>query len=44
MGLLDFVKDAGEKLFGSGKAKALMEAAVVPESPQPARPSASVDR
>ena len=31
MGLLDFVKDAGEKLFGSGKAKAAMqEAAAAP--------------
>ena len=25
MGLLDFVKDAGEKLFGIGKAKAAMQ-------------------
>jgi nucleoid-associated protein YgaU len=25
MGLLDFVKDAGEKLFGAGKAKAAMQ-------------------
>jgi len=31
MGLLDFVKDAGEKLFGAGKAKAAMqEAAAAP--------------
>jgi nucleoid-associated protein YgaU len=31
MGLLDFVKDAGEKLFGTGKAKAaLQEAAAAP--------------
>ncbi len=31
MGLLDFVKDAGEKLFGVGKAKAAMqEAAAAP--------------
>jgi len=31
MGLLDFVKDAGEKLFGMGKAKAAMqEAAAAP--------------
>ena len=31
MGLLDFVKEAGEKLFGSGKAKATMqEAAAAP--------------
>jgi nucleoid-associated protein YgaU len=31
MGLLDFVKDAGEKLFGTGKAKAAMqEAAAAP--------------
>ena len=31
MGLLDFVKDAGEKLFGSGKAKAAQqEAAAAP--------------
>ena len=31
MGLLDFVKDAGEKLFGGGKAKAAMqEAAAAP--------------
>jgi len=31
MGLLDFVKDAGEKLFGIGKAKATMqEAAAAP--------------
>ena len=31
MGLLDFVKDAGEKLFGAGKAKAaLQEAAAAP--------------
>src|SRR6478735_1452202 len=31
MGLLDFVKDAGEKLFGVGKAKASMqEAAAAP--------------
>ena len=34
MGLLDFVKDAGEKLFGMGKAKASMqEAAAAPEDP-----------
>ena len=25
MGMLDFVRDAGEKLFGSGKAKAAMQ-------------------
>ena len=32
MGLLDFVKDAGEKLFGMGKAKAAMqEAAAAPD-------------
>ena len=31
MGLMDFVKDAGEKLFGAGKAKATMqEAAAAP--------------
>ena len=31
MGLLDFVKEAGEKLFGSGKAKAAQqEAAAAP--------------
>ena len=34
MGLLDFVKDAGEKLFGAGKAKASMqEAAAAPADP-----------
>jgi len=34
MGLLDFVKDAGEKLFGTGKAKASMqEAAGAPADP-----------
>ena len=34
MGLLDFVKDAGEKLFGVGKAKASMqEAAAAPADP-----------
>ena len=34
MGLLDFVKDAGEKLFGTGKAKASMqEAAAAPADP-----------
>ena len=27
MGMLDFVKEAGEKLFGIGKAKAAMEEA-----------------
>jgi len=35
MGLLDFVKDAGEKLFGTGKAKATMqEAAAAPADAQ----------
>jgi nucleoid-associated protein YgaU len=34
MGLIDFVKDAGEKLFGTGKAKAAMqEVAVAPADP-----------
>lgn len=33
MGLIDFVKDAGEKLFGAGKAKAAMqEAAAAPSN------------
>jgi nucleoid-associated protein YgaU len=34
MSLIDFVKDAGEKLFGSGKAKAAMtQAAAAPTDP-----------
>ena len=34
MGLLDFVKNAGEKLFGTGKAKASMqEAEAAPQDP-----------
>jgi nucleoid-associated protein YgaU len=35
MGLLDFVKDAGEKLFGTGKAKAAMQEAAAAPADEP---------
>jgi len=34
MGLMTFFKDAGEKLFGKGPAKAAQEAAAAPPSPE----------
>lgn len=34
MGLFSFIKDAGEKLFGSGEAKAAQEAAAAAPSPE----------
>ena len=34
MGLMSFIKDAGEKLFGKGEAKAAQEAAAKAPSPE----------